>query len=184
MYLRINNHEINILHATPQDWEGAMALAWRTFSRYDAPIYTDEGCESFINFISSQTLHKAFLLGRYRMFVAKADDEIVGIGSFREQNHISLLFVDDKYHGCGIGRALIMCMEDYLFRRRVLPLDNEDDKILDVLYERADENYISVFAAPNAEDFYKKMGFYRLADEDTSDGITYIPMIKREKEGE
>ena len=184
MYLRAkNNHEITILHATEEDWEGAMALAWRTFSRYDAPIYSTEGCESFIDFISSQSLKKVFLLGRYRMLVAKDGDEIVGLASFRENNHISLLFVDADYHGCGIGRALMSCMEDYLFERDVLPLDNEDEKILDVLYERADGHYITVFAAPNAEEFYKKLGFIRIGEEGIADGITYIPMKKSEKEG-
>ena len=182
MYLRAkNNHEITILHATEEDWEGAMALAWRTFSRYDAPDYTKEGCESFIEFISSETLHKAFMLGRYRLLVAKDGEKIIGIAGFREQNHISLLFVDAAYHGCGVGRALMGCIEDYLFERDVLPLDNEDEKILDVLYERADGHYITVFSAPGAEGFYKTLGYERIGEEGIERGITYIPMKKTEK---
>ena len=78
MYLRTkNNHEIKILHATAEDWEDAMALAWRTFSRFVAPIYPKEGCESFIEFISSQLLKRMFMIGRYRLYVAKDEKKIV-----------------------------------------------------------------------------------------------------------
>ena len=182
MYLRTkNNHEIIILHATAEDWEGAMALAWRTFSLYNAPDYTKEGCESFIEFISSEMLRKAFMLGRYRLLLAKDGDDIIGLAGLRENNHISLLFVDAAYQGLGVGRALVSCIEDYLYERDVLPLDNEDDKILDVLYERAEGHYITVFSAPGAEGFYRSLGFERFGDEGVERGITYIPMIKREK---
>lgn len=157
-----------------------MALAWRTFSRYVAPVYSKEGCESFIDFISSQMLKRMFLIGRYRMYVAKDGEKIVGFISIRENNHISLLFTDADYQGMGIGRALVACAEDYLFEREELPLDNEEDKILDLLYERGDGHFMTVFAAPNAVDFYKKTGFYQFAGEGTSDGITYIPMKKGE----
>lgn len=158
-----------------------MALAWRTFSRYDAPDYSVEGCASFIEFISSEMLRKAFMLGRYRLLLAKDGDDIIGLASIRENNHISLLFVDGAYQGMGVGRALMSCIEDYLFERDVLPLDNEDDKILDVLYERAEEHYITVFSAPGAESFYKMLGFRRFGEESVESGITYIPMVKEEQ---
>ena len=185
MYFKTpDNHEIRILHGTAEDWEDAMALAWRTFSRFVAPIYPKEGCESFIDFISSQLLKRMFMIGRYRLYVAKDGDKIVGLMGIRENNHISLLFTDADYQGMGVGRALITCAEDYLFEKEELPLDNEAEKILDLLYERGDGHYMTVFAAPNAVDFYKKLGFIQFAEEGTADGISYIPMKKGEKQHE
>ncbi len=181
MYLRTkDNHEIKILYGTERDWEDAMAMAWRTFSRFVAPLYSVEGCESFIDFISSQTLKRMFTLGRYRMFIAKDEKEIVGFISIREKNHISLLFVDPEYQGMGIGRALISCAEDYLYERDTLPLDNEEDMISDILYERGGGCFMTVFAVPNAVGFYEKLGFRQCGDEENSDGMIYVPMVKGE----
>ncbi len=182
MYLRIRKNgemrEIRILHALPGDWEAAMALAWRTFRRFEADQYPREGSESFLKFISDGLLNRMFLLGRYRLWVAKDADVIVGLISLREHNHISLLFVDEKYQRCGIGRALIATVSEYLKDEpdeRYLP-ENEEEKILDLLYEKEPGGYCTVFAAPNATEFYHNLGFRDTAGMQENDGIIFTPM--------
>lgn len=140
-----------------EEWDEAMNLAWSTFLKYDAPDYTPEGIENFRRFVQSGTLKNVFLAGDYLLFVAVLDEKIVGIISLREKNHISLLFVDDKYHKMGIGCGLIKALRDFM--RNV-----------------SDQAYITVNAAPYAEQFYHKVGFIDRGLKITTDGITYTPM--------
>ncbi len=169
-------HGITILHGTEADWEEAMALCWRVFKKTDARDYTVEGCESFLRFISDNMLRRMFLLGRYRLYVAKDAGQIVGVITIREHNHISLLFVDERYQYSGIGRALIGCVTDYLCDRKVLPLDNEEERILDALYEKEAGNFCTVNAAPYAREFYLKLGFEQTGDAFEREGIISVPM--------
>ena len=185
MYLTIGEGEdrrqIRFLHGTEDDWEDAMALAWRVFQRYDAKDYPPRGAESFLEFISGQDLKRMFMVGRYRLFVAKDGETMVGLISVRESNHLSLLFVDEKYHGLGVGRALMECVKDYLWEREEYPLENEAEKILDLLYVKEPDHYVTVFAAPGAVTFYKKLGFRQIGAQEETDGIIYVPMMLEEK---
>ena len=109
-------------------------------------------------------------------YVAKDAGQIVGVITIREHNHISLLFVDERYQYSGIGRALIGCVTDYLCDRKVLPLDNEEERILDALYEKEAGNFCTVNAAPYAREFYLKLGFEQTGDAFEREGIISVPM--------
>ena len=50
--------------AIEEDWEPAMKLAWETFLVFEAEEYTEEGIESFRDFISDQWLKKMFINGQ------------------------------------------------------------------------------------------------------------------------
>lgn len=145
--------------ARENEWSPAMKMIWRTFLRYDGKDYTREGIRSFFDFITDDNLHTAFLRGEYRMMVALADDRIVGAGSLRNINHLSLLFVDGDYHRKGIGSRILTRLCSYL------------DKELG-------ERYISLKAAPYAVDFYRKLGFRTLRPEEEYSGIRVTAMIK------
>lgn len=134
-----------------------MNLAWKVFQKYEAPEYTQEGINNFRDFITDDVLRKMFLKGEYQLFVALDGAVIVGIISLRNFNHISLLFVDEAYHRQGIGRGLIECLREYMYR--------EMGQII-----------ITVNAAPYAEAFYHKIGFKDRAGRMTKDGITFTPM--------
>ena len=84
-----------------------MALAFRVFMKFESEDYGEEGTKSFFNFVSSKELKQMFLIGEYPMFVAKDGEQLVGMISLRSGNHISLLFVEDRYHRKGIGTGLI-----------------------------------------------------------------------------
>lgn len=143
--------------AKKEEWDEAMSLAWRVFNKYDAPDYSEEGIKSFMNFITDEGLHKMFLAGEYKLFVAESGGKIVAVSSLRMRNHISLLFVAEKYQGLGVGRKMIHHMMDYL---------NSDEKL----------NYCTVNAAPYAVDFYHRLGFKDLSEERENEGIRFLPM--------
>lgn len=146
-----------IRSAYRDEWDDAMALAWRTFLRFEADIYTAEGIRHFEDFITDTTLHRMFLLGAYQMFVALNHNRIVGMITLRNASHISLLFVDEKYHRQGIGRALIEYLREYLL-------------------SEAGVDRVTVNAAPYGVAFYHKLGFRDLRPEEEKDGIKYTPM--------
>lgn len=139
------------------DWDGAMKLAWDTFERFDAPDYSQEGIENFHKFVNDDMLRKMFVAGHYQLFVAVDGDRYVGLISLREKKHISLLFVDEDYHGNGVGSALIKYVAKY----------GKDEEGIDRL---------TVNAAPYAVGFYHKRGFRDLGPETVADGIRFTPM--------
>lgn len=134
-----------------------MSLAWRTFLQFEADVYTPEGVKNFEDFITDSTLYRMFVMGAYQMFVALDGKKIVGMLTLRDTTHISLLFVDEKYHRQGIGRALLQYLENYL--------------LTEVQVSR-----VTVNSSPYGVDFYHKLGFRDLYPEQRRDGIIYTPM--------
>ena len=148
--------DYEILPATEEEWEPAMELCWRTFLKYEAPVYSPEGVQNFLNFISGEQIHNMFLDGDYKLWVAKAGEKIVGVGSLRAGMHISLLFVDEKYQRRGIGLALVRTMQDSLTGKNNIRL--------------------TVNSSPYGEGFYHSLGFIDANARQEADGITFTPM--------
>ena len=146
-----------IRSAYRDEWDDAMALAWKTFMQFEADVYTAEGVRNFEDFITDTTLHRMFIMGVYQMFVALDRKQIVGMLTLRNTSHISLLFVDEKYHRRGLGRALIGYLQEYLLSETSI-------------------SKITVNAAPYGVAFYHKLGFRDLRPEEEKDGIKYTPM--------
>lgn len=146
-----------IRNAYREEWQDAMALAWKTFLRFEADVYSPEGVKNFENFITDSTLYRMFVMGAYQMFVAVEHGRLVGMITLRDTTHISLLFVDEAYHRQGIGRGLIGYLADYL-RTEV------------------GAGRVTVNSSPYGVEFYHKMGFRDIRPEETKDGIIYTPM--------
>ncbi len=146
-----------IRSAYREEWDDAMALAWKTFLQFEADVYTAEGIRNFEDFITDTSLYRMFVMGSYQLFVALEQKKIVGMITLRNNSHISLLFVDARYHRKGIGRALIEYLREYL--------------LAEVGVSR-----ITVNAAPYGVAFYHKLGFRDIRPEEEKDGITYTPM--------
>ncbi len=146
-----------IRSAYREDWEEAMSLAWRTFLQFEAADYSPEGVKNFENFITDTTLYRMFVMGAYQMFVALDGEKIIGMITLRDMTHISLLFVDEKYHRQGIGRALMQYLENYLLTEMQV-------------------SRVTVNASPYGVDFYHRLGFRDLYPEQRRDGIIYTPM--------
>ncbi len=143
--------------AYQDEWEDAMALAWKTFLEFEADDYAPEGIRSFEDFITDSTLHRMFVMGAYQMFVAFDGAKMAGMITVRGNSHISLLFVDKEYHKRGIGRALMEGLCNYLKTELGI-------------------HRVTVNAAPFGTGFYRRLGFRDLQPEQTSSGIRYTPM--------
>lgn len=98
-----------------------------------------------------------FITGSYHLFVAYVGTKLVGMITLRDASHISLLFVDEKYHRQGIGRALVRYVNDFLVSgSRALRM--------------------TVNASPYGVEFYHKLGFRDVRPQEQKDGIIYTPM--------
>lgn len=152
--------EAIIRKAKMSDWDEAMEMIWRTFMKFESEDYGEEGIENFRRFINDPLLRRMFLLGTYHMYVAVLDEKIVGAVSLRDKNHISLLFVEDKYHKKGIGRRLT-------------------DTICAFTKEEYGKKEITVNASPYGLEFYKKVGFHATSPLTVNGGIKYTSMMKK-----
>ena len=152
--------EFTVIKAEEDDWEDAMALAYRTFQKFEAATYTQEGVDNFINFISDPHLFQMFKIGAYHLWVAKDEKgEITGMASLRSGNHISLLFVEEKCQRKGVGTALLKLMEEFV--------------------KESGKDAITVNSSPYGIPFYHVLGFTDTAEEYTNGGMIITPMQKR-----
>ncbi len=145
--------------ARETEWTPAMQMIWRTFLRFDAKDYKKEGIRNFFNLITDDNLHAAFLRGDYRMMVAVEEGQVIGAGTLRNGNHLSLLFVEESHHRQGVGRAIMEGLSTYL-------------------KEEAGECYMSLLAAPCAVGFYRRLGFCEVRSEEEISGIRVTAMEK------
>ncbi len=146
--------------ARKEEWKPAMMMVWKTFMKFEAPDYTEEGVKEFFEFITDDDIYVAFLRDNYRVMVALDGDRIVGVGTIRNRNVLSLLFVDEEYHRKGIGTVLVDLLSDYIKGE----------------YK---EEVFHVKAAPYAVGFYQNRGFYATGIEQVKAGIRVTPMEKK-----
>lgn len=145
--------------ARENEWAPAMQMIWKTFLKFEGNDYTDEGIRNFYDFISDDNLYAAFLRGDYQLMVALDKDRIIGAGSIRSRNHLSLLFVDEEYHHLGVGKTLM-------------------EKLCEYLKTEEGERYMSLNAAPYAVNFYRRLGFRTVKHEEEYSGIRVTSMEK------
>ncbi|MBE6118176.1 MAG: GNAT family N-acetyltransferase [Erysipelotrichaceae bacterium] len=137
--------------------EGALALAWKVFQVYEAPVYTAEGTEEFRRSLKDET----FLAG-IRWYGAFDGERLVGMVGIRpDRCHICLFFVDGKYHRRGIGTRL--------FQR---------------VREDFPDRTITLNSSPYALPFYEHLGFTATDREQTVNGLRFTPMECRVTERE
>lgn len=146
-----------IRKASEEEWDEAMAMTWKTFIRFEAADYTKEGVRSFFDFITDSMLRRMFLNGVYPMFIAKDNEQVIGVITLRNDSHISLLFVDEAYHRQGVGRHLMYTVWEYVRKQKGM-------------------TEVTVNSSPYGVGFYHKLGFCDTGAEETRDGIRYTPM--------
>lgn len=142
--------------AHPDEWQDAMGLAWRVFLKYVAPGYSEEGINSFRDFLTDNELYHMFTAGSYRLFGTFDAGRMIGMITLRGGQHISLLFVDEKYQRRGIGASLIQVAGQYACGKA--------------------GGRLTVNAAPDAVGFYHRVGFLDTDTERIAEGIRYVPM--------
>ena len=99
-----------IRQITSDEISAALDLAWRVFSEYESPDYSEEGIEEF-----RKCLHDEEYLAGIEYYGAFDAEKLVGtIGIRPDRKHICFFFVDGKYHRQGIGTRLFRSvLQDY-----------------------------------------------------------------------
>lgn len=145
--------------ARAEEWTETIRMIWATFVKYEGKDYTEEGIRNFFDFITDEELYTSFLRGEYRLMIALDGGKVIGAGSVRDKNRLSLLFVDEAYQRRGVGSTIL-------------------GKLCNYLKTEAGERYISLQAAPYAVNFYRKQGFRAVHPEVEFSGIRVTPMEK------
>lgn len=140
-----------------EELEETIALVKRVFDEFETPYYSQEGIENFYKFASYDNL-KALLSRNMQMIVAKDNSKIIGMIAFRDNSHISMLFVNKNYHKQGIASNLVK-MAKFQCRENNMELQT-----------------ITVNSSPYAVCFYHKLGFVDTNSEQLVDGIRFTPM--------
>ena len=151
--------EYEMRRLTAQDLPAALALAWDTFLRFEAPDYGPEGVEAFRRtLIENEEFLEKCRSGENRMWGAFDGDLLIGLNGMRGESHICLVFTHHAYHRKGIATALF---------HRVLA---------DISKENPGLKKITLNSSPYGLPFYLHMGLYPTEQEKTIDGIRFTPM--------
>ena len=127
----------------------ALLFAKKVYIECKDESYSEQGIETFYNFINNKEITKAF-----KVYGAFEDKTLKGlIATDSQKRHISLFFVDKSSQGKGIGKELM----------RVVVNDNEN-------------SYITVNSSRYGVPIYEKLGFVKMEEEKERDGLKFTPM--------
>ena len=96
--------------------------------------------------------------GEMRFWGCYQNNALAGVIALRSGQHISLLFVRERFHRLGIARKLM------------------DVAVDAVISEGPRIRAVTVNSSPYAVGFYKKVGFVPLGPEQKADGIRFTSM--------
>lgn len=133
-------------------------LVIRVFNEFNAVQYPEEGIRAFYNYVNPYMLKKRSNAD-YFIYTAKSENHIAGMIEVKESEHISLMFVDKKFHRSGVGRNLMM------------------HALLECQERKPDMLTITVNSSPFAVGIYEKYGFCIAGPDRTENGIYYTPMM-------
>ncbi|PHI14665.1 GNAT family N-acetyltransferase [Fusobacterium polymorphum] len=126
-----------------------MLFAKRVFIESEDESYSEQGIETFCNFVNNKKITKSF-----KVYGAFEDNVLKGIiATDRRKRHINLFFVDKVSQGKGIGKKLMSFIID----------DNEN-------------SFITVNSSRYAVSIYEKIGFIKTEEEKEQDGLKFTPM--------
>ena len=129
--------------------DNAIDLIWTTFLQFEAPDYSDEGIQSFKDFIENKEI-----INTLEFWGAYDNQKLKGvIATYENRKHICCFFVEAQYQRQGIGR-----------------------KLWEYLLENSKKEVITVNSSPYAVPVYHKLGFVDTNTEQLSDGMRYTPM--------
>lgn len=144
----------------PDRLQEALQLAWKVFSEYEAPGYAQEGIQEFQRYLSLPDMRERIETKGFLAWVCLAEDVVVGMlgaSPTPEGGHINLLFVDGVHQRRGIARALV-------------------EALLGHFHEQEGIGKITVNSSPYAVEAYGRLGFQKIKEEQTVNGIRFVPM--------
>ena len=132
-------------------------LIKNVYDEFVAPDYTEEGNSVFCDWIAP-----AKIAGRQKdrlsLWVAIDAEKIVGMIEIRNENIVTLLFVDKNYMRRGIARQLF------------------DKARTECLRKNPELDKFCVHASPYSIPAYEKLGFKATDEMQEQYGIKYLPM--------
>ena len=140
---------IEIKQLLNNEKDEALLFAKRVFIESEDESYSEQGIETFCNFVNNKKITKSF-----KVYGAFEDNVLKGIiATDRRKRHINLFFVDKSSQAKGIGKELMS----------VIVNDNEN-------------SYITVNSSRYGVPIYEKLGFVKIEDEKEQDGLKFTPM--------
>jgi GNAT superfamily N-acetyltransferase len=140
---------MQIKRVQDSDIDRALKLIWETFLEFEAPDYSEDGVQSFHEFIEDRAVVDSLLF-----FGAYDKEELKGVIALNSEcTHICCFFVRARYHRQGIGRTL-----------------------WEYVLAHSKNDMITVNSSPYAVPVYHKLGFTDTDSEQLVDGIRYMPM--------
>jgi GNAT superfamily N-acetyltransferase len=141
----------------PSDAGEVSALVRQVFDRQIAPLYAPEGAAEIRGYVHADRLLQRSVRNHW-VLVAVDGTRIVAAAEVRDEDHLSLLFVDEGHQRHGIGRRLIA---------EALRRCKERNPGLTAL---------TVHASPNSVVAYQAMGFRATGPMRTVNGVIFRPM--------
>jgi len=145
---------VRVRRANTEDCPRIAELVEAGFAAAIAPHYGAEGCRTFRRFATADAIAARLAAGNVA-WVAVRDCGIVAYVEM-DGDHMRMMFVDPRHQGRGFGRTLI---------QRAL--------------EGRDGRTVTVNSAPDADAFYRHMGFRPTGPRQESTGIVFTPMARR-----
>lgn len=144
----------------PADAEAVSRLIVEVFTEAIGPEYTDEGRAEFLRHVQPHELVERARSNHF-VLVATAGGRPVGVIDLRDNDHVSLLFVDARHQRRGIARELLA---------RALAVARP---------ARPDLDRVTVNTSRSGVAAYERLGFRQTGPERTVNGIVFIPMAHR-----
>lgn len=133
------------------------SLIKKVYDIYVAPDYPDEGNQHFYDWIAPEAIATRQKTQK-TILIAQTNTSIVGMIEIRNNDRISLLFVDPDFQNQGIARKLFL---------EALKNCISQDSGLSKFY---------VHASPYSIEFYQRLGFKETGTIQETNGIKYLPM--------
>ena len=144
----------------PADAEAVSRLILDSFGEFIAGEYSDEGRAEFNRFVQPEAIVDRSRSNHF-VLVALAGERLAGVIELRDNDHVSLLFVDSRFQRQGLARELLM---------RALSVARPAKPGLDRVTVNS-----SRFGVP----IYEKLGFRQTGPERSVNGIVFIPMAHK-----
>jgi GNAT superfamily N-acetyltransferase len=139
-----------------EDSQEVCKMVSRVFNEFVASEFTKRAVQKWLKEQVPEEQIKRAKTGD--VYVAISDNKIIGMIEGKENNRITRLFVDKKYHRRGIARKLV----------------NKIEK----LYKKRGAKKMLIRSSSYATKFYEKMGYKKTRGLVKKDGMIYQPMKK------
>lgn len=140
---------IEIKQLVNKEKDEALLFAKRVYIECKDESYSEEGIETFCNFVNNKEITNSFKI--YGAFENNALKGIIATDS--QKRHISLFFVDKSSQAKGIGK-----------------------KLMAIGIENNENSFITVNSSRYAVPIYEKLGFVKMEEEKEQDGLKFTPM--------